>query len=236
MNEAPRITSVGPPPERHAERIADEMILWLHGRQQEIWVKAKGSLRTSQMGNPVGQTRAVARMRERLGDLVLALKLKTGKRGKFELQMITWTIWDPARKDRPKFGAPLPPQASLGVLYAAADRSLDWRGSIPVIVTRHALVRMAERAGMRTVEDLYVALISLWSGFCDLLFLGLDVDNGEVLNRVFDPPPQGWRVPFGDGFAVAVMSRDGEIDDHRMVVKTILPPDCEALLPNYEAA
>jgi hypothetical protein len=235
MNDAPRITSIGPPPERHAERIVDEMILWLHGRQQEIWVKAKGSLRTKQLGNPVGQTRAVARMREALGDMVLALDLQTGKRGRFVLQMIAWTVWDSARNASVELDAPPPAYASLGVVYATTDRTREWRGTIPLVVTRHALVRLAERAGMRTVEDLYDALLLIWRGFCDILSSG--DDNALARNRTFNPPPQGWRVPLRHGFGVAVMSKnDAAADEPRLVVKTILPVGCEALLPDDKAA
>jgi hypothetical protein len=234
MNEAPRITSVGPPPERHAERIVDEMILWLHGRQQEVKAKAKGSLRTSQMGNPTGQTRAVARMREAMGDMVLALDLHTGKRGRFVLQMIAWTVWDPTRNTSAALDAPPPPYASLGVVYAIADRTCEWRGTVPLVVTRHAIARLAERAGMRTVEDLYAALLLIWRGFCDVLWSG--DDDALARERTFNPPPQGWRAPLPHDLGVAVMSKDETANEPRLVVKTILPAGCEALLPDDEAA
>jgi hypothetical protein len=220
---APVIQSLGAPPDRHAERIVDEMLTWLHTRQREIWPRAKGSLRTQQMGNPTGQARAVERMRKAMGDLVLELKLNPGKRGRYELYMVNWVVVDTLRNKIADLMEPPPALSALALTLAMSDRAQEWRSSVPLIVTRHAIIRLAQRAEMRTVEDLYKALRMLWWALYDLVIK--DVASGRSPDNATwcEPPDCGWRLRLDNG-AIAVVGRD-EDGARRMIVKTILEGD-----------
>ena len=72
-------------PDRHCERVVKNMLEFLGAENKRLWAGAVGSLHTSQMGNPVGQQRAVARFRRAVGDLALDVRLKSGRRGRCEL-------------------------------------------------------------------------------------------------------------------------------------------------------
>ena len=214
MTQAPQIQSVGPPPQRHAERIVDEMLLWMHGQQAVIWERAKGSLNSKQMGNPVGQERAVARFRKALGKMGLEVRLSPGKRGRYHLTNIAWIVWDSDKSDMARqHVAPARPTLALAVFVS--ERSNKWDSSVPLVVTRHALVRLAERADMRTTEDLIEALRAIWWA---LFTLVAEKGDGEWAS----PPPEGWRVQLPlTGAPIAVIGRQEE-EPRRMLVKTIL--------------
>lgn len=171
------------------------------------------------MGNPIGQTRAVKRFRERAGPLLLDLQLETGKRGKYKLIMVTWEVWDPETEDMTKAKHLLPPRACLAVGFNQ-DRGRGWpegpkgwRAITPFIVSRHACLRLAMRAEVRTVPDLLVAVRELW-----------DTVSSSVHEKIDEEwwakaPIEGyrWLMPRG---TIAVVGQYN--DDHRLIVKTIL--------------
>lgn len=216
----PEISSIGPPPDRHAERIVDEMLVWLHGHQGDIWERCRGSLRRSQMGNPVGQQRAVARLKRALGDMALEVGLVTGKRGKYYLTLSQWMVWDSGRNTlaEPNREPPTSPWIAIAISFQGVDTKHEWRNSIPMLVTRHAMVRLAQRAGVRTVADLILAMRDLWGVLYDLV---MATDTEEWLT----PPPAGWRLRM-EGGAIAVIGRQDE-KPRRLIVKTILDPGAE---------
>ena len=206
----PVIASVGPPPDRHAERVATEMLAHLWASQATLWANAAGSLKSSQMGNPTGQQRAVARFRKASSDLLLDVRLRTGTRGRFDLTIATWLIWNPATSAPAMAGSALPQTPWLAIGFAHSARSRSWNSSVPMLVTHHACVRLAQRAGVKTVRDLMAALRDLW--------LALTGEFGMGLDR--DCPAAGWRVPLPAG-QQAVIWRDPE-PSPRLIVKTIL--------------
>jgi len=223
---APSIASVGPPPTRHAERVVDAMLVWLHGRQAEVFARARGSFKSSQMGNPVGQERAVARLRKALGEMALGLYLSPAKRGKYRLTLVQWMIWNTTKDELTAPEEPCPASAQLAIVvsFRSALSRHEWEPTIPMLVTRHAIVRLAERADVRTVGDLIEALRQLWLVLYDLLMR--DVLDGVIAGdkgRWCNPPPEGWRVRMDSG-PIAVIGRDE--NSNRLLVKTILDGDC----------
>ena len=238
--QAPKIQSVGPPPNRHAERIVDEMLVWMHGQQREIWNRSKRSLHRRQMGNPTGQERAIARFREAIGDMALDIRLRTGKRGRFRLAMAAWVVWNSRKEDMAHPHDPPPDNSALAVAFSTCGRDHQWNSGVPLIVTRHAMVRMAERAGMRTVSDLVSAMGSVWRAYYNIIAREVDAlidEQPEILrgeptkggsrfqsppleDRLPRPPPEGWRIKLDNG-AVIVVGRDAE-GSRRLIVKTVL--------------
>jgi hypothetical protein len=108
MNVAPTIRSVGPPPERHAERIVDEFLAHLHDRRRRLYATATVVARPEQMGTPKGQLRACERIRKAMGDTLLDIRLKPATRGRFAMQVIDWGVWSPAANNLVSDADPLP--------------------------------------------------------------------------------------------------------------------------------
>ena len=96
---APRIQSPEGEPvhDIHAARITREMLVFLETENKRLWTGTVDALRTQQMGNPVGQRRAVEQFKRAAGPLALDIRLKPGKRGHCELTVAAWTIWDAAK-------------------------------------------------------------------------------------------------------------------------------------------
>lgn len=169
MNAQPRIQSVGIPPDKHAEPITDQMLAYLHAEYGRLWDNVAGSLAKKQLGNPIAQQRAVARFARAAGALALDIQLQTGKRGKFHLVFVSWLLWDPARDTMADTKLPPPATAWLAIGYASTGRSLEWTCGVPLLLRRHACVRLAQRAGVRTVADLMTALRELWDAMAVLI-------------------------------------------------------------------
>jgi hypothetical protein len=234
MTQPPAIRSLGAPPDRHAERVVNDMLAWLHAGQTERWAKAKGAINSSQMGSVVGQQRAVARFAKIVGDLALRVELSPAKRGKYHLRLVSWIAFDPVRNDAVLPGEPLPPAAQLAVVVSycsGANHRPQWNSGIPVVISRHAMIRCAQRKNVRTVNGLLLAVRELW-----------DAAESVVLKMVADGvarsesgkthadawfaaiPSVGVRVPLSDG-RIAVIAQASLLDKHTLIVKTVLSAD-----------
>ena len=103
--------------------------------------------------------------RHALGPLLLAHYLTPGKRGHFKAAWTFWTLWDPIKDIIVKPGEPVPHKAGLAAVFT----SLEGPGYEPnftsyavFVASRHACIRLAQRAGVRTCEDLLHAMRELW--------------------------------------------------------------------------
>ena len=105
---APRIQSVGTPPDRHAERIVDEFLAHLHDRRRCLYANARVVTGPERMGNPKAQFRAAERIRKAMGDTLLDIRLKPARRGKFVMQVVDWGVWDPVANNLVSDIAPMP--------------------------------------------------------------------------------------------------------------------------------
>ena len=154
-----------PPPDRHAERVVWEMLQYLHAGQAERWRKAHGALNSAQMGSVVGQQRAVARFAKTVGDFALRVELSPAKRGRYHLRVISWMPFDPVANDVVMPGDPLPPTAQLAVTISYStgkNHKPIWDTGIPLLISRHAMQRLATRSSVRTVNDLLLAVRECW--------------------------------------------------------------------------
>jgi hypothetical protein len=163
---APMISSVGPPPDLHAERVVTEMLRYLNNEYERLRARGDGIINPHQMGTPKAQERTVARLRKAVGDMVLEIHLDAAKRGKFFLTITDWQVWDPALSEPVKGDRPAPASAGLVAVvsvYAGAGRRPMSKCATALVVTRHAWVRLAQRAQVRTIGDLIAAMRKLWS-------------------------------------------------------------------------
>jgi hypothetical protein len=202
----PVIQTEGAPPDRHAERVITEMMAWMEGRQQALMLRdvaaAIGSWRD--MDSPEGQQKAAQRLREDCAGFVFSVDLTPNTRGRFRLAYSAWmvTVGQRLAVNRIEFHADKDFQ-----------RMPDFNVRIPMQVTHHACVRLAQRANVKTVRQMIHALQMLWDAARPML--------AEPREHRATPPEAGWIVPLQNGsFMVVTINKGGEL-----IVKTVLSPD-----------
>jgi hypothetical protein len=202
LDAEPKITSVGPPSSQHATRIVGFMLDHLHSRRMAIQPTLNGIIVPSRMGTPVGQMRVFERLKRAMGGTALDLHITTAKRGRF---LLMTTEWQPiANGSLIKSGA-LPPNAGLAAVTAfitAVRHQGRGKSETPLVVTRHALARMAERAEVRTIEDMLDGVRDLWKAAGVIM---------SAPDEAWRQPPRGnaWQVPVAGGVAVLAPNDDG---------------------------
>lgn len=217
---APIIESVGAPPARHAERVVDEMLAWMHQARGPMELRCRGLLDPRKMSTPEKQMEAGKRLAETVGWLGLDCTVAPAKRGRYLINLTSWTIWCAERDRIVMRDEALPERAWLAVVTAAytgrnyVSRVAWWPF---LLVSRHACVRLAERAGVRTVGGLVRALRDIWDEVRDLI--GEDPNDEKWIN----PPDGCWRVP-APGGCWAVLEPHAVSKD-KLVLKTILSPE-----------
>ena len=231
-----------PVPDRHAERVADDWLRFLHRDQARLWANAGKSLDRDKMINPVSQARAVERFKRAAGELVLDIDLQPGKKGRYQLMFATWVLWDLTKDERADPGQPFPINARPAVMVGfsngtridrritghpafAGERTIspaeydDWNAGMPLIISRHACIRAAQRAEVRTVGDMVALLRSIWLATKDLM----------TRCPTFLKPPDGqWALPLGKGAdaPVAILQPDrSTVGLPTLVCTTILSAD-----------
>ncbi len=112
LDDDPMIMSLAAPPERHAERVVDEMIRWMH-KSAPSMLRGVPIIDPYRMGGPRGQRRTMERLKHSLSGLLLACHLVTGKRGRYQMGLTFWYVWDQAKSEIVKSGAPVPHGAGL---------------------------------------------------------------------------------------------------------------------------
>ena len=209
MTEAPplQIQSVGPPPERHADRVIAAMMRELARKHATLWDEIGAVVRTCKGG--AGSPRAQMRLGERIKRAgAHHAKVYPGKRGKFEIVIYDFTGFDPSRDAEIRLGDPIPPKpwtaCNLSMLESpGGGRNTIELNSRPLLfITCHAMSRVAQRFGARTPNHLMTATHVIFNE-CIALF------NRKKIDAFLDAPPDGWRVPLPvkDGMAVAVLKR-----------------------------
>jgi hypothetical protein len=142
---------VGPPPERHADRVVAGMLRDLARKRAQIELAIVAAIENSKDGNPRAQQKMAERIRRAGAESVA---LKPGKRGRYSIQIHGWTGWDPIR-DRPIYvGDPIPEKPWIACHIVQIDskgcsrKPELWAGVI-LLITHHALSRAAQRLGVR---------------------------------------------------------------------------------------
>jgi hypothetical protein len=218
----PQIQSLGRPPELHADRVVAEMIHWILAERDRRWEVFWAEWNSGSIGNPLGQSRMVKRMREAGGDLLLHLHLDPGKRARFELTLSEVIGYDPQLNAAIHAkGPPPPPKPWLAVVAT----HVKWYGRVRhpeiddaevLLLTHHALSRLAQRAGARTPADLLMATRVL---FDVILHARIERDELPTAGRRFTIS-----LPEHMGEATAVVARHENPEVRAFVVTTILEP------------
>jgi hypothetical protein len=187
------ILSVGPPPERHADRVVGEMMRHLAEQQKEIREALAqiiaGGYRSA---SPRAQKRLELRLR-RAG--ASGTSLTAGKKGKYSLRFFDPTGWDPTRDRQILPGNPIPDKPWLACniteLINPGKEQPPQIYSVPVVfVTHHVLSRAAQRLGIRTLEELTETTGKITDQ--GLLFFGRELIKLDWSNL----PSAGKRIEF----------------------------------------
>jgi hypothetical protein len=213
----PTISSVGAPPEQHADRVVAEMLRFLVRGQLERQRHIKAALRLPD-GNPQAQAKLARRLEETGWPLILDVRLrKSGKRGRYELDFTALDGYSPIRKKIIGDVKDIPQKPWLAIslvwLESKGNHSYDASSVTAVLITHHALSRLAQRTSVRTVDDLIGAVDAIWSAYAKYVH-----DHRTVRF------PRDHRLTFdidGGGNALAVLSHD-EDWENTIVVKTII--------------
>jgi hypothetical protein len=212
MNTLPTIKSIGPPPERHAERMAIEFARWLVAEERRripLWDQV---FKNASDGNPKGQIKMLERLAAISGNTLLDADLQPGKRRKYRMALHLMVGWD--NGDLIATDAPIPPAPWLALIvervrltYATTKHDQ----MVVALISQHAIARLAERCGARNPHD--------------LTYIARDMSRAILkLNKTADRnamPEGGWRAPFDGGIAVVRLDDDTGFP----LVTTVLPPE-----------
>jgi len=203
------IQSIGPPPERHADRVVAEMMRHLARKRATLLEAINEAIANSTDGGPRAQRKMAERI-ERAG--ALNTELTSGKRGRYTLTFCDFTGWDAKRDAEIRLGDKIPekPWIACNVTILSSPgrgrETLDCRSTPVILITHHAMSRTAQRLGLRTTEHLMVAARTIWNGAVKLL-------NDKENKAWLDAPPQGWRVPIeAKGEAFVILKRHDKHD------------------------
>jgi len=214
------IQSVGPPPERHADRVVAEMMREVAKNHATLWDEIQLVIVDSRGGSPKAQRKLAERIK-RAG--ALHTKLWPGKRGKYEIMIYDFTGYDPSRNKEIGDGDPIPEKpwiaCNLSMLESpGGGRNMVECNSRPILfITCHAMSRTAQRLGMRTSAHLMAAARIIWNGCIKMM--NEKADEGAWLN----PPPEGWRVPIPPIPARVILKRHEK--RRALIAMTVIPND-----------
>ena len=200
------IQSIGPPPERHADRVVGAMLRQLAQTRAHLLPAIYRAFDTSSDGTPRAQRKMEARIKQ-AGALVT--KLYPGKRGRYVLKFVDCTGWDQVRDaeitiddldtipEKPWIAYHLNTITSVG----GGRHECKANGGPFLFVTHHALSRLAQRENARTAGDLLIAAESI-------MMVTAAVAKERGWDNVLAAPERGWRVPVTkDGDLVVVLKR-----------------------------
>ena len=214
------IESVGPPPERHADRVVAEMLRDLARRRAQIEQAIAAAIGNSKDGNPRAQAKMAERMRRAGAEHVTLIP---GKRGKYTIQIYQWIGWDPIRDQEIGVDDTIPAKPWIACHISHIETRGHGRGfadiaAAPVLlISHHALSRAAQRFGMRTNEHMLNAARYIW-----------DATQKLIIKNAHDwtpPPPQGLRVPLDTADNAIVVLKQHENRERTLVAATIFSSD-----------
>lgn len=161
--------------DRTAGKIVDQTLLALAHDEKRV-ARAMGSARTDAaaypLGNPLSQKRTFGRIWRATGDVVLFTHLEAGKRKRFRAIL---DLWSPTSPEADGSG-PLTwlVGTRLTTIGHGLGSQVEQLVDEIVALTRHALVRLLQRGGASTPEDLTALLKGAWP----LIMLAIQISGG----------------------------------------------------------
>lgn len=169
VTKLPEITSIGLPPEKHADRIVGEMMQFLVAARVAIWPRIHETIGKMPDGNPGAQQKVYNAMRKAGGKFFLGGKVNTGKRGRYEIHLMVLEGWNNERRDviHPDDLIPGRPWLTLNwiTLTSKGRHRYDEETRVVLMFTHHALSRLAQRCGARTMDDIYDSVLHIGKAY-----------------------------------------------------------------------
>jgi hypothetical protein len=220
--KSPTIECLESPPERHADRVTADMIRFLIAQRAGTNARVEAELVRSfgkRDGNPKAQEKFVERVRSAGGKTLLSVLLCPGKRGRYSMVIYDWVGFDPERNltiQESDVPPPKPWLACWTTLFSALDGKRDSATGAFLLVTHHALSRLAQRLGAREPDDLLAAVQVL--GRAGIAQMHRD-DDGVGMQAWYNQPPD--RLPLLGG--QAIIKKPGALG--APIVVTVLGPE-----------
>jgi hypothetical protein len=216
----PEIQSVGLPPERHADRVVLEMLKLLAEARQQTWPEIQAILNQGPDGNPKAQARMLAKIKTAAGPFIVSAQLKPGKRGRYQFHFLDTHVWNP---ETGKVVMPddtsIPEMPWLAFMIvewtSKGDHRYDVKSSVALLMTHHALSRLTQRCGARTIQD-------IWHAAREIAVAYFKTGPGEFRDN------SRLKVPLPDNMGTAICVLRSINNDCGDVVVTTLWQDGEA--------
>jgi hypothetical protein len=210
----PTIHSVGAPPEQHADRVVAEMLRFLVRGRLEREKEIAAALNQPD-GNPRAQQKLAKRLEDKGWPFVFRVDLvKAGKRGRYTLHFFGLDGFSPSRRKIIVEEQDIPSKPWLALssflIVSKGNHAYDESSGILMLLTHHALSRLAQRTSVRTISDLFGAVIGLWGAHVDYVVEhGSGFRDGQRL--AFQLGPDG-------GSAAAVLTHHRDVERSKVVV------------------
>jgi hypothetical protein len=205
------IQSFGAPPPQHADRVIGQMLGRLAEQVAHLPDTIRAVVHNSKDGGPRAQQRMASRLEEAgkvNGCKNIIAMLRPGKRGKYEIRLVFWTGWDPARDCEIGPGDHVPGKPWVAVWVATVSSEgggrerVGWTRHPLIFVSHHLASRAAQRLGVRTLGQLQTMIGNVAAA-------GLNLVTDKDFDAALNPPPAGWRTRLGDN-ATVVLQRHAE--------------------------
>jgi hypothetical protein len=213
----PAIYSVGPPPERHADRMVSEMMKVMIAKRAKVIDAILEVVTESSDGSPRAQQKMEMRIRKAGA---LKTELRPGKRGKYLMAIYDMVGWNPAKNDMILSEDVIPNKPwivfNLSRIDSKGNGNNDVRLSVlpKLFITHHVISRMAQRHGMRTVDDMIRESQAMWNTAARLF-------NDEKF-KIESVPEKGINVPIvGRDNATVVLRRHRTWDTSLLAATTL---------------
>ena len=191
MNVQLAIRSIGPPPERHADRVIMEMTRWLIVTRIAMWKDIRKIMRSTPCGNPKSQLKMGERLKAIGGNFFFHVGVTPGKRGRYELSVIELRGYDQSLHITiDDVDSAIPPKPWL-VCFSTTITSLgryrfDTKKARLLLITHHAMSRLAVRCEAKTTDDLVAAIWAIFRSFTVAFDAAATMDNHRLKFKLPD--------------------------------------------------
>jgi hypothetical protein len=194
---APRIVSIGPPPQQYADRIVAQMMRHIVLARTRLWTEIHQIIDARSDGNKKGQRKMVARVQQIDGaDVFLSIKLTPGKRGRYRLDIIDLRGFDSFKQEILGIDDPIPSKPWLAFALTQITSQGNYRyeeaTAALLVVTHHALSRLVQRCAVREATDLLVAVTAILAAYLETFSKQTMPDNFRLTFAL--PEDMGGRV------------------------------------------
>src|SRR5262245_7539449 len=211
--------SIGPPPEKHADRVVAALMQQLAQKHARLWATLDAILKAGAIyaGSPQAQHRLAARVRA----AGAAVHLAPGKRGRFTLGVYSLTGWCPARDAAIAVGDAIPPKPWIAGLVCLVESLGGGRNMVraydkPLLfLTHHVISRGAQRLGLRTQDDIAAMAEATLAAALAAKAAGGFKDWGNA-------PPAGMRLPIAVNALNAVVVLKAHPKRKALIAATVL--------------